>query len=216
MQTNLEAAECLGISLPFSNETELKRAYRRASFAAHPDHGGSDSEMCAVLAAFRRLRFCLDDRSVCINGSNKTPLTTIDGTPLSELGLGLGPTTNGTDCERCEGRGYREHYGPGFRVCLSCDECGEVPRTFPCRPCNGSGKFTQRRSKRVVDCRACQGTGNFKHPRLRSPCKKCHGTKTIWGKSNEASYNKCSNCDGTGEVRVWNPVLPKGALTLRR
>jgi len=145
-----------------------------------------------------------------INGNSKK---TVDGIPLVELGQGLGPTTNGKNCPTCEHRGYTIEYGRSWSVCEECDELGRVSREFPCRACRGTGKFTQRRTRRVVDCRACNGTGVFRHPLLMMRCPKCLGTKTVWGKDeNGPIYRVCWECRGKGEILIWNPVFPKGRL----
>lgn len=205
----LDAAETMGLTLPVSL-TEFKRAYRSAVKSLHPDNKRTgDSE------AFIKIQQAYELLSVtpeAFEGAPPSSIMTADGTPLSELGKGLGPTTNGRICPDCEGNGYETLEGFGsWKVCENCIG-GRVPRVYPCRPCKGTGKFTQEKSGRVVDCRVCKGTGLFRHPRITMNCPVCDGTATVKTPGNVV-YNICWRCKGAGEVKIFNPVIPKGALT---
>ena len=206
------------LTTPFTTD-QLKKSYRKAAFRLHPDQGGTEEGFKAMGAAYETLMLMRGTRGL-FTFSKDDPIdfrtaTTIDGTPLSSLGLGLGPTTNGRDCEHCDHKGYTVYYGKHYVVCTECDHEGKIPREFPCRSCNGTGKFQQRRSLRTIDCRVCQGTKVFKHPVQKMRCKTCNGTKTIWKDSKEEPYYEaCFWCRGTGEIEIMNPVLPKGLLAL--
>ena len=197
-------------SLPIS-KSEFKQKYRNACLRFHPDSGGNENDFKdmfnfynEIIKISKSIRIFLD----CdLESENKTQC----GTPLIELGLGLGPTINGIQCNNCKGRGYEINYGTSFHVCGVCDLFGFVKKRYPCKSCSGTGKFTQK-SGRIVDCYRCNGTGKFIHPTHKIRCPKCMGTKTIYGRSEKKYYVKCYQCNGTGEIEMFNPVLPKGLL----
>jgi len=134
---------------------------------------------------------------------------TLDGTPLSKLGKGLGKGAQGEPCTVCKTKGYFEHKRPRTVLCSTCDGAGKVPRRFPCFSCNQTGKFTQKFTKRVVTCLACKGTGVFTHQVHTTRCGGCRGEKTIAveGEHN-IYYEECLPCSGRGEIPIkFNPVL---------
>ena len=207
---------------------DLKKKYRQESKRLHPDSGSPDNSeegFKNLSAAFDGLKqlyqlgsrlFDAEPMEAVEEGEPqppKMPRETVDGTSLSELGLGLGPTTNGRECTRCEARGYTIVEEHGRSRCPKCTGEGRQPREFVCFPCHGTGKFMQRRSGRIVDCRVCQGTGVFKHHFFTEWCTACGGTgKTSNDRVTHIYALKCDDCKGTGEIEVWNPVLPKGRL----
>lgn len=188
-----------------------RKAYKAACISAHPDHGGDEGTFQAMFDAHKVI--CKASASHEIFSDRKpTVEQTTCGTPLMELGLGLGPTTNGRPCVYCKGRGYEIFHGKSWKVCEVCDVDGTLPRVFLCKNCKGTGIFTQKNG-RVVKCRTCNA-GLFAHPRLRSICSVCNGTKTVYDHDeNAVFYHKCPQCKGTGEIEIMNPVLPKGLLT---
>lgn len=205
----LAAANVFGLTLPLSL-TEFKRAYRVAAKTLHPDNEtfGDAESFIEMQKAYELLAKTPE----AFEGAPPSTITTVDGTPLSELGKGLGPTTNGQICPECDGNGYESTEGFGsWKVCDRCIS-GRVPRTFTCRPCKGTGKFTQKNSGRIVDCRVCKGTGVFHHPTLTMDCPICGGTATVRIPGQNVSYHICWKCKGAGEIKIFNPVIPKGAL----
>ncbi len=136
---------------------------------------------------------------------------TRDGTPLSSLGLGLDPGLNICGCVWCMRAGYTttQKRVAAKVPCQTCNATGSVPRTFPCGPCKGTGKFTQKKSRKVVDCLRCEGTGKFKHPKHTDKCGECHGRKVRNGSKLIPIYHKCNECGGAGEVEIFNPVILK-------
>lgn len=195
----------------------VKAAFRRAARELHTDVSGRDSaiefsEMVEAYQAVMNTAFgdCLSSNGT---GAAWVKSTTTDSTPLRELGLGLGPTINGKDCPKCNHDGYTTEFGTEFTECNTCDAYGEIPASYTCRSCKGTGKFQQRNTRRIVDCRVCKGTGTFKHPSQMVYCPRCRGSKRVYGKSDTTYYVRCYECKGTGEIEVFNVVLPKGALT---
>jgi DnaJ-class molecular chaperone len=224
------------LDLPTSS-ISLKKAYRRQCLKLHPDVGGDARLFKEMQAAYNELMTSEHILSVIDGEAEYTKEvvggTTIeDGTPLTHLGLGLGPTVNGTDCPECKHRGYQTSVQYQYATCPSCSGAGRTS-SEPCRACKGTGKFTQERSRRVVNCRVCSGTGSvkFKKP-TRSPysylnffdllgiakmCSRCHGTGTLpIIESAKTMYHRCHKCSGTGELPMWNPVIPKGMLNSRK
>ncbi len=200
-----------GLTFPIS-DSGLKKAYRRESLKLHPDQGGDAEEFKKMSMAYGLLSEAIGR----VPGVSKSDVVlditkTVEGFSLSELGLGLGPTVNGKDCTSCDHKGYQARWGGGYSVCINCGHDGCVYADTVCRDCKGSGKFQQRKSLRIVTCLRCKGLGVFKSLDRRL-CPICFGTKTIWNKSEKKHYVKCSICNGTGELKVFNPVIIKGAL----
>ncbi|KKU47252.1 hypothetical protein A3E96_00845 [Candidatus Uhrbacteria bacterium RIFCSPHIGHO2_12_FULL_46_13] len=210
------AQQFFSLGLPCSLQ-DLKTAFRKKAKQLHTDTSGGDTKAAFVTMkeAYDFLVSLKETMSGVFaeNGSGtKKFATTVEGLPLTELGLGLGPTTNGRDCPDCGRAGYTKDFGNAFTVCEKCDKRGTIPRAYACRYCEGTGRFVQARSRREVSCRACGGSGRFKDPRQRQLCPHCLGTKTIWGKPDTVFYRKCWKCHGTGEIQVFNPVIIKGSL----
>lgn len=197
--------ELFGIKEPVTR-SYFKAVYRKALFGCHPDRGGSVEKFIQLQKAFEEL---IDNSSLFTDNDKQT--VTSDGTPLRELGLGLGFNKNGMECNICRGFGYSINCGRSFSVCPEC-EYGRVKRVFACKHCRGTGRFTQKYTKKEVVCRTCNGTGKFTHPHLTQVCSRCNGTATIYNKDNKTYYTKCYHCKGTGEIEMFNPVIPKGLL----
>lgn len=210
-----------GLDAPVAFE-DVKKRYKQESRRLHPDAGGTAEHFRALCEAFNYLKRLYELGSDLFNAepagsangeqrSPKMPRETVEGIPLSELGLGLGPTTNGRPCAHCEQRGYTVTKEHARGRCQKCSGSGRRPQEYPCVPCSGSGKFTQRRTGRVVDCLVCDGSGKRKHPFLVDRCSGCGGLGTIERVARIYAM-KCWECKGTGEIKIWNPVIPKGRL----
>lgn len=116
-----------GLSAPVAFE-DVKKKYRKKSMELHPDRGGSEEKFKKFGGAFDDLKELYQEGSSLFDtaplgdteGESKNvsmPRETVDGTPLSELGLGLGPTTNGRDCTECDSRGYTTTTEHSLGVC---------------------------------------------------------------------------------------------------
>lgn len=219
-------------------KSRLKKLYRIKAKSAHPDHGGGIGDFLQLQEAFKVLDAIAVDKDVV--------LTTVDGILLSDLGNGLGPMKNGKECSHCEGNGYtRVEIGEHWEPCRHCDGSG-YHQVLMCKSCGGRGYFINPKTEeRVATCETCKGTGEYvlAHP---VACKKCNPNgqgklsafewsyfnmfgvfpmghrRYIKGKIRVAEgirYLRCDRCNGTGEVEMFNPVLPKGklaAFTTRR
>ena len=212
------AREHFNLSLPFTSD-ELKTAFRRKAKELHTDTSGDEStkeKFIAMKNAYdflvklEGMEFVYGTRGQS-NGSVR--FETSDGTPLYELGLGLGPMRNGRDCERCDHKGYTEvndHFSYlDNEYCWKCDTRGCVLSSAVCHPCRGTGKFQQLRGRIVVTCRVCDGSGIKSN--VYQICPDCHGSKRI-NKPQRKRFVKCYECKGTGEIELFNSVLPKGRM----
>ncbi len=213
------AREYFGLSLPLTSD-ELKSAFRKMAKELHTDtsgdHGTKDKFIAMknaydFLVKLEGMKFVYGDK---VKEGETARLETTDGTPLWELGLGLGPMKNGRDCDRCQHKGYTEEddFSSYFNNwCWNCNSTGRVRGRENCRPCSGTGKFTERNSRRVVTCRACNGSGKHPHNLTYTACSDCGG-RGRKEPPKKVRYSKCYECDGTGEIEMFSPLFPKGRM----
>ena len=116
------------------SQRELKAAFRAASRKHHPDAGGDAEIFIKVKKAYTTLFEYTTEWDGHVD-------QTICGRSLHELGMGLGPTTNGADCDICNGKGYNTF------VNWECDACGGQGRI----------KYYHARQKQYVNpiCHLC-------------------------------------------------------------
>lgn len=76
-----------------------------------------------------------------------------------------------------------------------------------CPGCDHNG-FTSYRDHAEITCPVCRGRGYT--PKVRV-CWPCLGSGVL-RKKPTVRYAVCSECKGTGEIQIWNPLLPKGRL----
>jgi len=128
---------------------------------------------------------------------------------ISKLGKGLGPDQNGKDCLDCEGKGYTKKEIDIYEEteCTVCEGSGVI-KTKPCKFCK-DGKF-ELKSGKIVDCRACKGKGSY-YLKYTNDCPTCKGKGKKSNKTGEKKevLDKCSECNGCGEIPIFNPVIDK-------
>ena len=214
------AVSLLGVTFPIDAQ-EFKTAYRRACFIYHPDRKGSEEQFKKIQEIYQLVK---NDSSL-IHTSNDENAQLADGIPISSLGMGLGPTTNGIDCKECETRGYTISFEQGWGECPTCGGTGQ--KSSPCRACKGTGKF-KLRNGREVECRDCKGSRRFTQKprvnRLFNPfgfysdyCSQCRGNgRVIVDNKFKPHYSRCCRCEGAGEIPIYNPVIPKGSLGFKK
>ena len=177
-------ASILNLQIPFTEE-DLKQSFRLKAKETHPDRGGDAETFKSVFDAYEFLQGFISIKS---SGYVKG-VRTFEGQIMSDLGQGLGPTTNGKTCDKCDGRGYTMTIN---RILVSGEECAA---------CGGSGLFYKSKSHMYygwpVRCGRCQGRGNF---------------NAVYEERN--IYHTCTHCSGTGEVEIHNPVLQKGGMQI--
>ena len=222
-----EAIRLFGFEHTEYSRRDILKRYRILSFKFHPDHGGNNDDFNRLTDAFNILsKECKD-----LGGKEKT----IEGKKLSDLGKGYPITESAKTCDDCDGDGYRMYKGgiefTGNMVkCPTCEGVGLF--SFPCKKCGGTGKYFHPKARRVVgECNLCHGTGKF-YPKNKNqsffgffevriyipctqligiPCKVCIGSKFIPEKTDgKPFYTVCRKCEGIGEEKMWNPVLPRG------
>jgi len=230
--TEQEARNLLEIGDAFTPQ-DLKTAFRKASMTKHPDIGGSQEDFIALMGAFDLLK-PLASATGAATGELKK-ITTVDGRPLSELGKGYPITISARTCDSCNGLGYREFHEQRsvMATCKRCGGCGMV--RYPCKRCGGDGKYKHPRSGKVVgECHRCKGSGWFypedkrRHrgtfgvfervvyiPGTDRPARKCgacNGLGRSWQEIDQggALYAECMKCHGVGEIKMGNPVIPRG------
>jgi len=185
--------QVLGIdSYPFTEE-ELKTKFKILVRRYHADTGINDKEKTAeIIEAYQHLKNLT--RDIFNNTSESLEEKENDLFDLSDT------------CKTCKGTGsaFQKVY-KGLQRCPSCDN-GRKP--LKCKFCDKGG-FTLR-SGRKVSCRVCSGSGIWKHVY----CFDCNGIGVKF--INIDAPHKCPDCKGKGkvEVKVFNPVIPKGAVLI--
>jgi hypothetical protein len=161
-----------GLTLPVPRAV-LKTRYRERARALHTDTSGADTKEAFIkMQQAYELLTADDARGVFTDGPQMEK--TEEGTPLKDLGLGLGSLKNGRTCEECSGKGYHERAGKKW-----------IPRS-PCYLClHFYGQYH----------------------RLCPKCKK-EGLRIV----TEKYFAICGPCKGSGEIEIFNPVIPKGLL----
>lgn len=227
-----EAAKFLGLDLPTELRL-LKSAYRKRSLILHPDVGGSAAGFRDLEEAYRCL---VDSPDVLKKCSDEIVQRTVCGRLLSELGGGYPLSVSAKMCSNCEGAGYRILREPRMKDCEACHGTGW--KHLKCNRCGGTGDF-KRGGKVVGKCYGCKGTGEFvphywaedkrerERKQKKSPfhpfdygrqsppshyCNECDMAGRVYVKD-EASYAvMCDECEGLGELKMFNPVLPRALL----
>jgi DnaJ-class molecular chaperone len=209
IDATLLAKDLLGLQLP-TTKADLKLAFRNAVKRLRPDLANSqanDEEFIKIKTFYTKLVEQSPAWAFADTGAQDPKTTT--GHLLSELGLGLGPTVNGKDCNVCQHRGYTIIELSGLTRCTRCIGAGFAYEDT-CSRCKGSGKFVKN-GRPVGVCFSCRGTGKPLRPRLNL-CSRCHGRGSINVPANTKEYHLCYTCKGVGEIEIFNPVIPKGRL----
>ena len=177
-----------GLDFPPSEES-LKSEFRSRTMKGeyrHPDRGGEHEKFIELKDAYEiLLPYCN------INSKQSFNPRTTNGTLISDLGKGLGSTTNGIECTTCIGQG---HYSV---TRIARTRLGSYTR---CPECLGLGygfRFRTGFNPDTSICSICRGTG----------IKDFIGVEVT-------EEQKCSTCKGIGELPISNPVLQRGAFSL--
>lgn len=201
-------------------ETDLKSAFRKKCKELHPDIRGDPEDFKRMKEAYDVIISFSDNPTLFHkngdSGKNYRDMRTVDGVSIDKLGLGLGPLKNGYPCPECHGKGW---YKNSFRSYerAECPKCyGErvvSSQEVTCNRCNGSGKFFKD-GKEVSFCYRCNGTGKVTLKFRPRACDLCFGRGWVHSSSETESafYYRCLKCEGTGELEVFNPVLPKNRV----
>jgi len=230
-----EAKEIFNILTEEWTLQNLKSVYRKIAFIVHPDIGGTEEQFQKLKDAYDLLK------DLCVSEIIELDHT-IEGYTLSELGKGYPITESARTCDICNGYGYKKYHRKEsiYDRCPDCEGIGAY--SVKCRTCSGIGHFRHpRTNENVGTCETCQGTGKFYppfNPKNRNiyseffgipwfmvtlsngqkikanNCRKCNGMKEVlMDKETETLYySYCTACDGVGEIKMWNPVIPRGLL----
>lgn len=216
-----EAKAILGIASDVDaiSESELKLKYRRIASECHPDKGGNDDSFVRITESFNLLKKNIPyDNSVSVD-------RTVTGELLSDLGQGLPLTVNATICNDCHGNGYTSVYEIKEKTCNHCHGTGS--KIDKCKNCSGLGYYRNPETlKNVGECEVCSGRGWFVRKKKSSnmymfmriltedECCHCGGHGYIYGEDERILCHRvCDMCKGMGEIRIYNPVIPRGFLT---
>lgn len=222
------------------DRSSVLKVYRKLSFKFHPDHGGDADDFKKLTDAFKLLAKVFKDIGVAgsddivtICGRQLSDLG--KGYPITESACTC------DECDGMGYRKY-SGLKEGTGEYRSCEECGgDGVMSHPCKKCGGTGRYIHPRSgKDIGECYRCKGSGKFypfskkrfdeKHyfhvfmfnedpyiPGTRNRgirCPACSGAKEVEIKTDgKPFFRVCEKCDGIGEVKMWNPVIPRGYIT---
>lgn len=213
-----EALKLLQLTTP-TTANALKTSYRRFSMLEHPDHSKHPQAKERFARVYEAYALLKDDTSI-LEQEIVTVTHTEEGDELAKLGKGLEPTTNGIACGECHGVGYWTIHQLD-KPCPNCrtnfDTYGRrfSPMSiggryeYKCRKCGGTGEFSKN-GKKIGVCYPCRSTGWHVEKGWVNRCQTCRGLMVVAGGCIEC--HTCTKCEGTGELPMWNPVLPRGLL----
>lgn len=155
------ARQHFGVKLPVARET-LKTLYRAAARRLHTDTSGSAATKDAFVAMQQAYETLVSCGNRVFTGSSEVAATQ-EVTPLADLGLGLGPTKNGTECAECLGRGYETRRKKIITWNKQpCNICVTMGSTWGCIKCMRGGHTHHDEVKDVhTICAPCQGRGEI-------------------------------------------------------
>jgi len=82
-----------------------------------------------------------------------------------------------------------------------------------CLDCEGRG-WTKYIYQPSITCPNCQGK-SARHFRNNDGlhCRRCESTGTVRSAKAVVNYLGCSRCNGTGEIEIFNPLIPKALMS---
>ncbi|MCY2967318.1 MAG: molecular chaperone DnaJ, partial [Planctomycetota bacterium] len=206
--------EVLGVAKSASAD-EIKRAYRKAAAAHHPDRNPGDAE------AVDRFKEAAEAYDVLSNDDKRQLYDRLGHEAFSRGGGGRGPTAGFQDLEEIFGAfggvfeglfggaqrggggrgGPRASKGDSLRcriqlelkeAAFGCSKTVEVDRDELCEDCKGSGA---KAGSSPVKCDYCGGRGQVIQQqaffRIQTTCPACKG-------AGEVVREKCGSCSGSG------------------
>jgi len=187
---------------------DVKAEYRRQAFLHHPDRGGDAEKFKELKASYELV---LEFRHQLTQEEDILDIEyTADGYPVSDLGLGLGSDVMGAKpCEDCRGKGHVVRFrGRREPVSIPCPRCeGNGVLYYRCKKCRGYGKIMGK------TCPECEGAGRL----IDRACNYCHSSGRVfrkgqWVETTVRVVYRCSTCEGTGEIELFNPVIPRNVV----
>src|SRR5436189_79669 len=138
MATQRDYYEVLGVAKSAAPE-EIKKAYRKAAAANHPDRNPGDAE------AVERFKAAAEAFDV-LGDTEKRALYDRDGLCSTCDGSGAKPGSTAEKCAYCGGRGQKIQSQGFFSMQITCPACrgaGAIVRD-KCPKCSGSGRESKR------------------------------------------------------------------------
>jgi len=154
--------DTFGLTAPITLD-QLKSAYRVAARKLHPDLNPNDpyaeEKFKKMDQVYQRLQ--KDSAIFTVDAFKSIRLDkTVDGVPLVELGLGLGPLKNGKDCSVCQHRGYNTRPRTRTEFCSRCHGTGRIGFLQFCPSCI-RGYVNVQLGHFYETCYKCFGTGEI-------------------------------------------------------
>ena len=214
--------EILGVGRTASQE-EIKKAYRKMALKYHPDRNPDNkeaedkfkeaSEAYEVLSDPEKRQIYDQFGHEGLKGTGFTGFRGFEdvfasfGDIFGEF-FGFGGRTN---TGPSQGDDLRYDLEISFEEAAFGKEVDlEIPRTFPCDACGGTGA---KPGTHPITCPACGGRGQITRSQgffsIRTPCPTCRGTGQI-------IPEPCPACQGTGRIRKKRKVslkIPPGVDT---
>jgi DnaJ-class molecular chaperone len=213
----------------------ILRRYRELVMINHPDMGGDADMFNRITEAYAILKRAgykdnADNIEKTIDGYKLCDLG--NGYPITESAITC-ETCDGHGYRQYSG--MVEHTGH-YEACKVCG--GDGLKFYPCKKCEGTGKYRHPKSGKVVgECYQCNGTGKF-YPfgkikksgfgyffdtmmndapyvpgtrKIGVNCPDCNGRGRVEVVADgRPFFRRCDECKGVGEIRIFNPVLPRG------
>ncbi|MEO8216148.1 MAG: molecular chaperone DnaJ [Acidobacteriota bacterium] len=208
--------EILGVARTATVE-EIKKAYRKAAVAHHPDRNPGDSEAEARFKEAAEAYGVLADQDKRarydrfghqgVGGSTFDPSQFADfGDILGDL-FGFGDLFGGgkrRSNRPARGNDLRYDLELSFEDAVFGKEVTiEVPRTVTCNTCSGSGA---RPGTSPVTCSGCNGSGQIRFSQgffaMSRTCPQCGGAGKV-------IKDPCADCGGAGRVREMRSLTVK-------
>ena len=218
---------------------DLKKAYRFAATLVHPDKGGTEEQFNDIQSAFELLKsHCSNSEDAVYQEATieGKPLSEFGkGYPITESARvcegceGRGykeffekgyvteecPKCKGDGafwlpCKRCGGSGkFKNKYGKEVGECFLCGGSGKFYPPYKGR--GGSDFFSVFFDNTVRMFRNIRTKDGVRSIRVNC-CKECSGNTyvRVLRDKEQKYYMKCQECDGIGEIKMWNPVIPRG------
>jgi DnaJ domain len=183
-----QRARILNLPMPFTKE-ELNQAFRKMAFKYHPDMGGDEKHFIAIKKAYDEL-LAITPENPSKDTSDNT--RTYEGQLISNLGKGLGDLINSSDCPECHASGYKiiTHINTTYdEVCPNCAGKGYV---WTSKHYSFFSLFSFSGMERCTRCQGRGGFGRHENPHI--------------------TYHFCYHCNGTGQIEIPNPALPKNRV----
>ena len=120
-------------------------------------------------------------------------------------------------CKKCSGSGkFKNHQGKEVGLCHLCGGNGKFYPLYKkktnVKTLNDFYSYFMGTDLHLMKTRTV-GFGQNRKTIKVNTCSRCHGRSTVSVKDlddKKKYYMKCGECNGIGEIKMWNPVIPRG------